>query len=78
VARPLTDVALHEGAHAVAANTLGVEVVRVQLHDDGSGTTTLAGLPEGDPSSVRRAMVITLAGDAAVAAGPPLRLDWRL
>ena len=77
MARPLTGVALHEGAHCAAAHALGVEVVRVRLGDDG-GKTVLAGLPEDDPSSARRAMVITLAGDACVAAGPPLALDWRL
>jgi hypothetical protein len=59
--------ALHEGGHAVAADSLGVGVVRAHVNEDGTGIYFLD-LPQTDThGTLNRNMAITLAGPIAAA-----------
>jgi hypothetical protein len=59
--------AIHEGGHAVVADTLGVAVVRAHVNEDGTGMCFLD-LPKADThGTLDRNMAITLAGPIAAA-----------
>jgi hypothetical protein len=67
--------AIHEGGHAVVANTLGVPVVRAHVNEDGNGACFLD-LPSNDThGTFNRDMAITLAGAIAVARAE--HKDWQ-
>ena len=75
--------AVHEAGHAVAAMLCGVRVRRVRLTGDGGGVCVCEPLPTDNPrKSLRTALLITAAGDAAEDAIELLELagaePWRL
>jgi hypothetical protein len=83
VARSVADVAAHEAGHCAMALTLGREVLRCAINDDGSGVTVIAPptaerTPEAERRASREMMLILVAGELAAASCGPGEAWWRL